>query len=87
MKFMFMTRQGARITECTEFEAHELLREYAADHGLRVDAHRGGWEGNALSVAYQPDGDSLLHCEAVVRPQRCTHAQLLALVAPVEVTK
>lgn len=70
MQFIFMTRQGARITECTEFAAHELLREYAADHGLRVDAHPGRWEGDAVSVAYQPDGDPLLHCEAVVRRQR-----------------
>jgi len=70
MKFVFRTIEGAEITECTEKQAHDLLREYAADHSLEAHIHIGGWEGMAMSAAFEPDGDKLLTMHAVVLPQR-----------------
>lgn len=70
MTFVFTTKEGARITGCTSRAAHKLLLEYAEERGLKLHLHDGGWEGNASSVAYDPDGDMLLDCEAAVRGEK-----------------
>ena len=70
MKFIFVTKEGARVSGCTSRFAHKLLLEYAEERGLKVHLHEGGWAGNALSVAYDPHGDMLLDCKAAVRSEK-----------------
>ena len=46
--------------------AHADLAAYAGKHDLRMHIHLGGWEGNALSVAYDDGEDMLFGMQACV---------------------